>query len=276
MANETAHTELQNQAARFAGRRTFEEALAKIWAEVLRLPYVDKDANFFELGGDSLKATEVIVRVSEVLQVDLPLIAFFEDPTIPHLAAVVDELKSAGTVPPITHVEDRREFPLSYSQQVFWLVEQQNPGTGIYNTPRIFRIRGRVDSAVLERSLNQLLRRHEILRVRFVASVNGPVQVVNADAALSLAISDLLAVGNGATESAALKLALETVREPFNLATGPVLRARLIKLAAEDYLLCLAEHHTVSDGYTGSILLDELGAIYDAFAAGKPDPLPVA
>ena len=212
------NTDLQSQAVSAASRRASEEALAKIWAEVLRLPQVDRDANFFEIGGDSLKAMEVIarvsevlhvdlpliaffedptirhlaevvsaaavhqrrrwrrsgrrclrvprvetdanffdiggdslkameviVRVSEVLHVDLPLIAFFEDPTVAHLAAVVDELKAEGTTPPIMRVTDRHEFPLSYSQQVFWLLEQQNPDTGIYNKPRVFRIRGKVD-----------------------------------------------------------------------------------------------------------------------------------
>ena len=123
-----------------------EEQLARIWEEVLRVPHVEKNANFFDIGGDSLKAMEVIVRVSEMLHVDLPLLAFFEEPTVAHLAAVVDELRAAETTPPITRVADRTEFPLSYSQQFLWLVEQQNPGTGLYNKPRIFRIHGKVDS----------------------------------------------------------------------------------------------------------------------------------
>src|ERR1035438_5378622 len=134
------------------GRSATDDALAIIWAEVLRLPRVETNANFFDLGGDSLKAMEVIARVSEVFQVDLPLIAFFEDPTVTHLAAVVDELKPAGTATTIIRAKDRHEFPLSYSQQVYWLLEQQNPGTGIYNTPRILPIRGLADAVVLERS----------------------------------------------------------------------------------------------------------------------------
>ena len=255
------------------GRQNSEEALANIWAQVLRLPHVEADANFFDIGGDSLKAMEVIARVSEVLQVDLPLIAFFEDPTVTHLAAVVDDLKPAGSTA-IARVQDRREFPLSYSQQVFWLLEQQNPGTGIYNTCRVFRVRGKVDAALLERSLNELRRRHEILRVRFVEGDNGPIQVIDEGAPLQLAVTDLSAVVANLRESAGFELALETVREPFNLTTGPVMRARLIRLTDEDWLLCMPVHHVVSDGFTGSILLDELGAIYDAFAAGEPNPLP--
>jgi len=262
-------------AAVVSGRRSAsEEALATIWAEVLRLPAVDTQANFFDIGGDSLKAMEVIGRVSEALHVDLPLIAFFEEPTVSHLAAVVDELKPAGTATSITRVADRREFPLSYSQQMYWLLEQQSPGTGISNTPRIFRIHGELDPKMLERSLNELRGRHEILQVRFVPRESGPVQIVDPGAPLALAEVDLSAIGPDAREQAAMELALTTVREPFNLEKGPVLRARLVRLDAEDYLLCMAMHHIISDGFTGSILLDELGAIYDALASGESDRLP--
>jgi acyl carrier protein len=274
MTRAAANTEPQSRSALSGGRRVSEEALAKIWVEVLRVPRVETHANFFDIGGDSLKAMEVVARVGEILQVDLPLMAFFEDPTVTHLAAVIDELKAAGTTTPIMRTPDRREFPLSYAQQVYWLLEQQNPGTGIYNTHRIFRIRGEVDSAVLERSLNELRRRHEILQVRFIQGVNGPVQVVDAGAPLQLTVVDLSALEAGASEQAALKLALETVREPFDLKKGPVLRARLVRLAAEESLLCMAVHHAVSDGFTGSILLNELGAIYEAFTAGRPNSLP--
>ena len=256
------------------GRSVSEEALTKIWTEVLRLPSVEADANFFDIGGDSMKAMEVITRVSEVLHVELPLMAFFEDPTIAHLGAVVDELAGGGAVPTIARVPGRREFPLSYSQQVFWLLEQQNAGTGIYNTARIFRVRGKVDAAILERSLNELRRRHEILQVRFVQGAEGPIQIVDPGSPLQLAVADLSALNAEARERGAQKLALETVREPFDLETGPALRARLVRLSATDSLLCIAIHHLISDGYTGSIFLDELSAIYDAFAQGQPSPLP--
>ena len=251
-----------------------EEQLAEIWEDTLRVSGIDKHANFFDLGGDSLKAMEVIVRVNEGLHVDLPLLAFFEEPTIAHLAAVVDELKASGTTPPITRVVDRQEFPLSYSQQVFWLLEQQNPGTGIYNKPRVFRIHGDVNAEVMQRSLNELRKRHEILRVRFVAGVNGPAQVVVNDGCFSFAVTDLSSLEAADREETAMKLVLETVREPLDLAAGEVERARLIQLGAHEYILCIAEHHVVNDGFTGSILLDELGVVYDALAAGQPNPLP--
>ncbi|MEO7028527.1 MAG: HAD-IIIC family phosphatase, partial [Acidobacteriaceae bacterium] len=249
-------------------------ALAEIWSGVLRLTGIAGDANFFDIGGDSMKAMEVIARVGEVFGVELPLMAFFEEPTLTHLASVIDDLKGSETGGRLERVPGRREFPLSYSQQVFWLLAQQVRGTGLYNTARIFRVRGKVDAAILERSLNELRRRHEILQVRFVSGMEGPVQVVDAGAPLHLEVSDVSALGAEAAERAALGLALETVREPFDLEAGPVLRTRLVRLSAEDSLLCMAIHHVVSDGFTGSILLEELAAIYDAFVEGQPNPLP--
>ncbi len=257
-----------------AGQENTAHQLAKIWAEVLGVPQVAADANFFDIGGDSLKAMDVIVRVSDALHIDLPLIAFFEDPTVAHLSRVVEELKAEGTTPPIVRVADKHEFPLSYSQQVFWLLEQQNPDTGIYNKPRVFRIHGKVDVSVMERSLNELRQRHEVLRVRFVSGVKGPAQVVDDAGVLQFDVSDLSALDPVAREQVGMGLALETVREPLDLANGQVQRARLIRFSDEEYLLCISEHHVVNDGFTGSILLDELGAIYDAFAAGEPSPLP--
>ena len=146
---------LQSGVISSGGRNSPEDALAKIWAEVLGLTEVDPDANFFDIGGDSMKAMDVIVRVAEVLRVELPLMAFFEDPTLTHLSSVIDELTVTGAVSPVLRVSDRAEFPLAHSQQVFWLLEQQHAGTGLYNTARIFRVRGRVDSVLLERSLNE-------------------------------------------------------------------------------------------------------------------------
>ncbi len=251
-----------------------EDVLAKIWCDVLHVPQVEQSANFFDIGGDSLKVMEVIQRVSEEVQVDLPLIAFFEEPTIRHLAKVIDELKAAGSTPPIVRVAERSEFPLSHSQLVFWLLEQQNPETGIYNKPRVFRIHGKVNPEVMERSLNALRLRHEILRVRFVAGVDGPVQIVDEGGCLPLPVTDLSAMDTEKRELEAMRLALQTVREPLNLAGGEVQRTRLIRLSDDEFMLCIAEHHVVNDGFTGSILLEELGAVYDAFAAGETNPLP--
>ena len=104
--------------------------------------------------------------------------------------------------------------------------------------------------------------------------MSGPVQTVEPNVSLRLALADLSSIEPTAREQAAQQLALQTIREPFNLSTGPVMRARLIQLGTEEFLFCMPVHHVVSDGFTGSIVLEELGAIYDAFAVGEPNPLP--
>ena len=251
--------------------------LTKIWLEVLRLPSVATDADFFAIGGDSMKAMEVIAQVQQVLGVELPLMAFFEEPTIAHLAAVLEELTStqAPTVPQsLVIIPGRKEFPLSYSQEVFWLLEQQNNNSGLYNTARVLRLHGNVDPFNLERALNEVRRRHEIFQVRFVLGNDGPIQIVDPGAPLTLEVIDLSHLEAAARSEAARLQTLNVVREPLDLETGPPLRARLIRLTATECILAMAIHHVVSDGFTGSILLDELRAVYDAFAADLPSPLP--
>src|SRR5215472_3321125 len=253
-----------------------ESALAGIWKDVLRLETLAPGANFFDVGGDSLMVMDVIARVREELGVDLPLMAFFEDPSIGHLAGVIDDLGGAATGPTITAEPGRLEFPLSHAQQVFWLLDQQHPGTGLYNTARVFRIHGDADPAVLERALNVMVRRNAILRVRFVSASNGPIQIVQDSPHLTIPTADVSNLPADSREPAAVELALETIHQPFDLTTGPVVRARFIRITPDESLLCMSIHHVVSDGFTGSLLLDEWGAIYDAIADGRdwnaPEP----
>ena len=254
-----------------------EQALTEIWRTILRVDTIDPTADFFDIGGDSMKAMEVIAQIHAVLHVELPLMSFFEEPTIAHLAAVLDRL--TATEPPaasqtIVKVPGRKEFPLSYSQQVFWLLEQQNNNSGLYNTARVLFLHGNVDATILERALNEVRRRHEIFQVRFVLRDDGPKQVVDPGPPLTLAVDDVSPLEAAARDAAAHKLTRKTVRDPLNLETGPPLRARLIRVSATESILAMAIHHVVSDGYTGSILLDELRSIYDAFAEGLPSQLP--
>ena len=257
-------------------RSASEEALSRIWLEVLRLPSVETTANFFDIGGDSMKAMEVIAQVNDVLNVELLLMSFFEDPTIAHLANVVNELiaEATPTAPTIARVPGRTSFPLSYSQQVFWLLEQQNNNSGLYNTARVFYLHGYVDAAILERALNEVRNRHEIFQVRFVLGHDGPMQIVDPGPPLQLDFIDVSPLAQLDRDRAAQQATLAAVRDPLDLEAGPPLRARLIRTAADESILAIAIHHVVSDGYTGSILLDELSSLYDAFAEGRPSPLP--
>jgi len=141
-----------------------EAAVARVWVEVLGCEGIGPGENFFDLGGDSLRAMEVISRLRAELKVELPLVRIFEDPTIQHLAAVICELQAAGTAMDSDEssaanlaVTTNRTLPLSFAQLTFWLLQQRDPQNYLYNEPRILRIRGPFQADILERSLNEIL-----------------------------------------------------------------------------------------------------------------------
>jgi FkbH-like protein len=169
---------------------------------------------------------------------------------------------------------ERDGAPMSFAQQRLWLIYQMDPNSYLYNVPRAVRMKGRLDLPALERSLNKIVQRHEVLRTTFSAASGQPVQKVAADARVVLPLTDLSGLKEDQRDAEVRRLALEEVRHPFDLARGPLLRARVVRLGDQDHVLVLAMHHIVSDGWTGGILFEELGELYQAFLRGQPSPLP--
>ena len=163
---------------------------------------------------------------------------------------------------------------LSFAQQRLWFVEQLVPGTTMYNIPSVLRLRAPIDAAALERSINEIVRRHEALRTTFQAIDGLPFQIVAAEATVPLALDDLRGLPAAEREAAAAQLAGDEVQRPFDLATGPLLRARLVQLGSADFVFVLAMHHIVTDGWSMTLLVRELSTLYTAFAQGRPSPLP--
>ncbi len=251
-----------------------QAAIAKVWSEVLRVEGIEAGQNFFDLGGDSLKAIEVISRLRAQLNVELPLIAFFEDPTIAHLAAVADELRSqAGTQPGVIPATAATP-PLSFSQLMFWLLQETDPTGHLHNQPRMLRIRGNLRADLLQSALDEVCRRHEVLRARYEPGPGEPVQVIDPQGRVELQLEDVSSFAIGAREEAALAIARKEWERPFNLATELSLRARLLRLGSDDHLLIVITHHLVTDGHTPAVLFQELGAIYDGLLAKTPPALP--
>ncbi|WP_029006248.1 non-ribosomal peptide synthetase, partial [Azorhizobium doebereinerae] len=164
--------------------------------------------------------------------------------------------------------------PLSFAQERLWFFEQLHPGSAVYNIPVALRLPGSLDPALLKRALAEIVARHAALRTTFAARDGSPVQVVAPHVALDLPLDDLSALPADARQAEAARRATEEGRLPFDLAAGPLLRARLLKLAADDHLLLLTLHHIVSDGWSMGVLFRELSALYPAFLAGRPSPLP--
>ncbi|HEV8241011.1 MAG TPA: amino acid adenylation domain-containing protein [Thermoanaerobaculia bacterium] len=167
---------------------------------------------------------------------------------------------------------DAAERPLSFSQRRLWFLDQMDPGNASYNMPAAVRLRGALDVGALERSLNAVVERHEALRTTFPALAAEPVQMVSAHLHVPLPVVDLAASPD--RELLARRRIEEEANAPFDLTTGPLLRALLLRLAADEHLLVVTMHHIVSDGWSTGVFVPEMGALYDSFRAGRPSPLP--
>ncbi|MCA1614248.1 MAG: condensation domain-containing protein [Acidobacteria bacterium] len=165
-------------------------------------------------------------------------------------------------------------FDLSYSQRRLWFLDQLDPGSAAYNIPTAVRLRGALGVGNFGRSLDEIVRRHETLRTTFKAVEGRPVQVIAPSLALPLAVEDLTGFGADVREAEVMRLAAAEARLPFDLAQGPLLRARLLRLGAAEHVLLLTMHHIICDGWSMGVFIRELAAVYEAFGAGKPSPLP--
>ncbi|HEX7243234.1 MAG TPA: amino acid adenylation domain-containing protein, partial [Longimicrobiaceae bacterium] len=253
-----------------------EEAVAAIFAEVLRVERVGARDHFFERGGHSLLATRAVSRVRESLGVELPLRALFEAPTPAELAARIDAEAGAGAgagAPPLLPADRSAPLPLSFAQERMWVLQQIDPESRAYNVPVGLRLRGPLDAGALGRALAALVERHESLRTVFPVMEGAPVQAVAPFTGFALPVEDLTALPETDREAEALRRAREASLRRYDLAEGPLFHAALLRLGAADHLLSLGMHHVVVDGWSLDVLFRELEALYGAFARGEPSPL---
>src|SRR6185312_10382497 len=258
-------------------RTPVEELVAGAFARVLGVERAGAEDDFFALGGHSLLATRLVSQVREVLGVEIALRSVFEEPTVAGLAARVERARWEGSAllaPPIVPVPRDGGLPLSFAQQRLWFLDQLEPDRGAYNMPFAQRLVGELKPEVLARCLGEILRRHEVLRTRFMAVGGGPVQVIAPWTETRLPVVDLSVLEEAAREPLARALALEEARRPFDLERDPMLRMSLLRLGEADHVVLATMHHIASDGWSTGVLLRELGALYEAFAAGRPSPLP--
>ncbi|HEV2735386.1 MAG TPA: amino acid adenylation domain-containing protein, partial [Longimicrobiaceae bacterium] len=260
-----------------APRTPTEEVLAGIWGESLGVERVGPDADYFALGGHSLAATGMLARVRAAFGVEVPLRAVFEAPVLGQLAGRIDALarEGAGTVlPPLVRAPRGAPLPLSFAQQRLWFIEQLDPGARLYGLSFALRVSGGLDEGALRRALDETVRRHEVLRTRFTDAGGEPAQAVDPPAPLPLPRVDLSALPEEARLREARRLAEAGVRHPFDLRAGPLFRATLLRLAADERVLLLAVHHVVWDGWSTGVFNAELSALYADFAAGREPGLP--
>jgi hypothetical protein len=180
----------------------------------------------------------------------------------------------ASPAPALERRPDPGDSPLSFAQDRFWFLRHLEPEAAVYNRPAFFRLTGPLDARILEQALNEIVRRHEVLRATFPGVEGRPTQIIRPWEPQPLPLLDLSAQAAEDRDAALHRLALATVHEPFDLARGPVMRATLVRCAPEDHVLLLVFHHIVFDAWSGTVLLNELSQLYEAFHRPAPSPLP--
>jgi len=268
-----------------APRTAVEELLAGIWADVLGRDRVGSREHFFELGGHSLLATQVVARIREVLRVDVPVRLLFEAPTVERLAAQIARLPQGGAIASadaasaaadgiIPRAPRDVEPPLSFEQQRLWVLDQLQPGQPLYNVPLAVRLRGAIEPGPLAEALSAIVRRHEALRTRFVSRDGQAVQIVEAPWTVPVPVTDWRQE-DASTRSARLAaLQRDEAAAPFDLTSGRLLRAQLVRLDDDACVLLLTLHHIVSDWWSLGVLIKELSALYAGAVRSEAVSLP--
>ncbi len=266
-----------------APSNTHEQALAQIWQDLLGLEHVSRDGHFFELGGHSLLATQMVARLREQLDVVLALREVFDTPRLDQLAARIGELtagRGAAALPAL--VAQRRDgvLPLSLAQQRLWVVDRLSGGASdAYNMSGRLQLDGPLDRQRLTEALNLLVSRHEVLRSHFPEDDNGdPSTSILEHLELDVPFADLSMLAADEREQLLRQASLDDARQPFDLLSGPLLRARLLRVGEQRHLLLFSLHHIVSDGWSVGILIREFAEAYRALGAGRApqwQPLPL-
>jgi non-ribosomal peptide synthetase component F len=274
---------------RTAARTPTERLVTRIWAEILDVNDVDEIAvedGFFDLGGHSLTASQVVARIGELVPtlstrgllrdvLRYPVLAEFASMLADRMSEAVITAGPATGAPAsrIPVISRDKPLPLSLGQKRLWFLDQFVADSTEYFVPMAVRVRGELDVPALTAALREIVDRHEVLRTSVVLRDDEPVGLVRPAETLTVELVDpdpaLVATADGLTRV----VAAEGFR-PFDLEHGLPIRASLLRLGEHDQVLCLTVHHMVFDGWSSGIFFDELETLYGAFAAGLPSPLP--
>ena len=245
-----------------APRSATEISLATIWSQVLKREFISIQSNFFELGGHSLLATQVISRIRETFQVNLPLAYLFDNPTIANLAKQIDTLLQSSSLEiPVVQASEgtASTYTLSISQQSFWLFEQLHPQTPTYHIPFAFKLSGTLDLFALERALSEMIRRHTILRTTFELDDNNvPTQRIAPPRPVTVIVKERQP---SAADEIKQWLA-EEINQPFDLTKEHLLRVTLWLIGKQEQILLCLFHHLITDGWSVGLFIKELSELY--------------
>src|SRR5215469_3100399 len=225
------------------------------------------------MGLDSLVATELKHSIEVDIGVAVPLVKFLDGSTLSDLAEMISDQRGRSEAASRTVASEEASAPASSAQRRLWLLHMIEPGNAGYNIPLAGRLEGNLNEQALARSLNELVRRHEILRTTFALRGRDLIQIIVPALTIPLPVIDLRELPLSARAAECDRLVAESARQPFDPANGPLLRAALFRFDSADHVLLLNMHHIVSDGWSMRIIAQELAALYRAFAAGLSSPL---
>ncbi|MFZ2651070.1 MAG: amino acid adenylation domain-containing protein [Burkholderiaceae bacterium] len=264
--------------AAVAPRDPVEQGVWEIWRDVLKLERFGVHDNFFDLGGHSLLAMQVISRLRVTLNVELPLVTLFDSPTVAGLArqSVSSLAEKSGGLDPIVLRNHADPVPLSSVQLSIWLADHLNDRGTAYNMQSAQRLKGPLDLAALESSLQALVEHHDSLRLSVIERAGTPMQVAQNNVKLELRRLDLSSIPQREQLEELHKILRTHAALPFDLARAPLARAYLVVMGEDDHVLQLVVHHIVSDGWSAGILRRDLADLYSAFSEGRAAPRPAS
>jgi amino acid adenylation domain-containing protein len=256
--------------------RPVEEIVAQIWKTALGVDQVGLGDDFFAMGGHSLLAMQLMSRVQSVFGVNLPLRQVFETPGLGSLAATIEQAISSRQPHPMRAIEPAARgntAVISFAQQGVWFLYRFAPESAVYNMPAVLHLHSRVNLSALNQALDEIARRHEVLRTRYEIHSNEPLQIIDGPAHILLPVADLSGLtGREELEKAGALTSLEASR-PIDLATGPVLRTTLLRSSSEESVLLITLHHIAGDEWSVDLFLSELDALYESYRRGEASTL---
>ncbi|WP_066267626.1 non-ribosomal peptide synthetase [Hydrogenophaga palleronii] len=258
------------------------DELSRLWCDVLGVESVEPDAHFFELGGDSLLATQLMSRLRTRLGVELPIRALFENPTLPGLARAVMQAPAApaeSASPEAIKAPERPRPPgarvaLTFSQERMWVMHELDPQGSAYNVPLAIRLSGPLNVSAMQAALSRVVERHEILRTRFVKSPEGVFAEVVAAPPVVIDEVRMPDDGTPASRGALMRHLAEVACLPFQLDRCPLFRTQVIHTGEQQAVLLIVMHHIVCDQWSFAQLGRELAAHYSAIQAGVEATVP--
>ncbi len=262
------------QTSYIAARTEIEERLCEIWQEALSAERVGITDNFFQLGGHSLSATRLVARINQAFKITLPLKTFFSAPTVEAVVLAISTLENNSINVALEKISREQVLLPSFAQQRLWVLDQIDGGSAHYNLPGGLMLSGHLNYSALTAAFNSIIERHESLRTCFTVGDDGqPIQIIQAARPFLITMTDLSALEEGARHLQKNERILAAARHVFDLSTDVMLRAELLKIAEDEHFLLVVMHHIASDGWSLSIFLNELCALYRAYSRGDANPL---